>query len=284
MTTTAAVDYERLVTLLHGEIDAGHLTLPVMPDIAMRVKEEAANPTSSARRLAQIIGGDGALAARVLKMANSAIYAGLSEIRDLDHAIGRLGTAMVVALVIGAAGKEAFRSDEPEFQAMLADSWSRSLFASAVGRLIAEPCGLDREESFLAGLLHASGESVLLESLRKLMFSGAIEHPESALTRRALEELAPTAGARLLKKWGLPASLWCAVEFQAEPARAPIEHGQRAALVSLVAGFAQVYAAGQGRSELMQHPAVVQLGILPDTIDTVFSKASDDAREFARVL
>ncbi|MDQ7088791.1 MAG: HDOD domain-containing protein, partial [Acidobacteriota bacterium] len=107
MTTTdpCVTDSQALAEILEEAIDDGHLTLPLMPDVAARVKVEAANPHSSAHKLAGIITTDAALAARVLRMANSAIYAGMSEIRELDLAIGRLGAAMVVALAVGAAGR-----------------------------------------------------------------------------------------------------------------------------------------------------------------------------------
>ena len=76
------------------------------------------------RDIARILEADPALAARVLRLANSALYAGRTEIKDLTHAIVRLGSSTVVSLVVGAAGQEVFRSDAPEAAAFLNDAWT----------------------------------------------------------------------------------------------------------------------------------------------------------------
>lgn len=276
--TANALDFETLSTLLVEEINAGRLTLPVMPDVATKVKQEAANPASSAKTLSQIIATDGALAARILKMANSAIYAGLSEIKNLDLAIGRLGSAMVVALVIGAAGKETFRSEDKVFNKILSHAWKRALAASAASRLLAVQLQDDAEEAFLAGLLHASGEPVLLESIRTLMLAGTVERPEDELLAQVLSEYACLAGSRLLAKWGLPESLFTAVEFQDHPDDAPAAYARNAWMVSLSAAF------GRGESGLSKHPAIKQLGIEADTLEEILAQAHLDAREIAHSL
>ncbi len=276
--TANALDFETLSSLLMEEINAGRLTLPVMPDVATKVKQEAASPTSSAKKLSQIIATDGALAARILKMANSAIYAGLSEIKNLDLAIGRLGSAMVVALVIGAAGKETFRSEDRGFNEILGHAWRRALAASAASRLLAVQLKDDAEEAFLAGLLHASGEPVLLETIRTLVLAGTVERPEEELLTQVLSEYAYLAGSRLLAKWGLPESLFTAVEFQGNPGDAPEAYARNTWMVSLSAAF------GRGEDGLSEHPAIKQLGIEPETLEGILEQARLDAREIAHSL
>ena len=113
-----------LAPRLREAIETGNLTIPVMPETAIRVREAAEDPNSTGRDIARILEADPALAARVLRLANSALYAGRTEIKDLTHAIVRLGSSTVVSLVVGAAGQEVFRSDAPEAAAFLNDAWT----------------------------------------------------------------------------------------------------------------------------------------------------------------
>ena len=277
-----------LRVLLEEEIRAGRLTLPVMPDVALRAREAAASTTSSARDLAQILEADPALAARILKMANSAMYAGLSEIRDLSHAIVRLGAAMVVAVVVGAAGKEVFRTKDPAFRTLLRESWEASVHAAAVARLLADRAGMPREEGMLAGLLHASGDPILVQLIEDLVHQGRIERPSVETTREILRLLAPRAAVRLLSKWGLPEAIVRAIEFQQAPGAAPEPFRKAAALVTLAALAGRGSVTGQPVEELVRHlgshPAAGLLLLDEDVARDLLDRAREEGREIAQAF
>ncbi len=285
-TTDATLHELRL--LLEEEIEAGRLTLPVMPDVALRAREAAASATTSAKDLAQVLEADPALAARILKMANSAMYAGLSEIRDLSHAIVRLGAAMVVAVVVGAAGKEVFRTKEPSFRALLRESWEASVHAAAVARLLADRAGLPREEGLLAGLLHASGDPILVQLIEDLAAQGRIGRPPVETVRELLRLLAPRAAVRLLSKWGLPEAIVRAIEYQQAPGAAPEPFRKAAALVTLAALTGHGSVAGEPADELAHtlgsHPAAGLLLLDEEVALDLLERAREEGREIARAF
>ena len=286
--TTADGTLHELRVLLEEEIRAGRLTLPVMPDVALRAREAAASATSSARDLAQILEADPALAARILKMANSAMYAGLSEIRDLSHAIVRLGAAMVVAVVVGAAGKEVFRSDDPAWRRLLKESWEASVHAAALARLLADRAGMPREEGLLAGLLHASGDPILVQLTEDLVRQGRIERPPVETMRELLGLLAPRAAVRLLSKWGLPETIVRAIEYQQAPGAAPEEFRKAAALVTLASLAGRATVAGRPAEELAadlgNHPAAGLLLLDEEVARELLAAAAEEGREIARAF
>jgi HD-like signal output (HDOD) protein len=284
---TRAAQVGALIDRLDETVRGGRLKLPVLPDIATRVREAVAAPHSNAFGLAQIVSSDVSLAARLIKIANSASYAGLSQIKDLHRAIARLGSAMVVAIATGAAGKESFRSKDTGFNEMLASAWKRSLLAAATCRALAPSGGIDREEAFLAGLLHAVGEPVLLDATLDLV-NGGMPRPVNDVLSRALEVLGPRAGSVLLASWHVPASVSGAVCHQHDVAGAAPELARAAAVVRIASLFARLRLACTPPTEtaaaLVADPACAVLGLNATLLDAALEQATDEYEELARIL
>lgn len=205
-----------LLERLRARLQNGSLQLPVMPTIAAEVQQSVARPGSSARALSELIEIDAGMAARIVRIANSAMFAGLSEARDLSFAIARLGSSMVVSIVLGAAAKDLFQAPDPSLCALLEEAWERSLLAAAAGRQMSGMSGAPAEEAFLGGLLHSIGDPVVVAALTPARGEEGVtaeEMPEDVL-RRILEELRPQAGAALLEHWQMPPALCRAVAHQ----------------------------------------------------------------------
>ena len=63
---------QALITLLIERLNANLLVLPTLPEIAIRVRQAADDPKINLNRMADVIALDTALAARIIKIANSA--------------------------------------------------------------------------------------------------------------------------------------------------------------------------------------------------------------------
>ncbi len=277
-----------VVPHLREAIVSGHLTIPVMPETAIRVREAADDPNTTGRDIARILEADPALAARVLRLANSALYAGRTEIKDLTHAIVRLGSSTVVSLVVGAAGQEVFRSNAPEAAAILHDAWTRSIYAAAIAALLSDRFFIPREEGLIAGLLHAAGVPILLQLIEDLVERNEIERPDPADLRGILETLSPEAGVRLLEAWDIPGQVVAAIAHQRDPAGADEVHRHRAAMVALAAtggaGFLEGKQPYEMVDELLDHPANDLLGLDQLTIGALLENALEHGREMARAF
>src|SRR5204863_4929435 len=66
----------------------------------LRVEDHIRRGDSSARQLGQLIEGSPALAARVLRMANSAFYAPIEPVSSLGRAVAMLGETVIRQLVL----------------------------------------------------------------------------------------------------------------------------------------------------------------------------------------
>ena len=138
--------------------------LPAMPKIASQVVRAVDDPNSSLEDVRKLIDQDPAIAARLLKIANSALYGFQSEIQNLGHAITLLGTTTVRNLVLTASMKTTYT----RFGLMEKLLWQHSALAGPVaGKLAQLPeIDLQPEDAFTAGLMHDIGKTALANTHR----------------------------------------------------------------------------------------------------------------------
>lgn len=205
------------------EITSGRAVPLVMPETGSRIREVTQKEHFSLEELTRAIEGSQALAARIIRYANSAAYAGLSEITDLHQAVTRLGGVMVESIAVAAATREIYQancnSEKREMEAI----WRHSVAAGETGRVIARELGSDRgEEIFLTCLLHDVGRVVILRAL------STIEKRRGApigmgLRQEILGSLHAECGAALLEAWKIPNRICDAVRCHHDPEEARIE-------------------------------------------------------------
>lgn len=167
-------------------------TLPAAPRQYLALTALLRDPDSTAAQIADVVGQDPTVAARVLRLSNSAYYSGGREITDLRTAVTRLGhnalRQLVLASEVFSAGPEA---DELRDRALR--------ISQLAGKLLAGPSA---DLAATAGLLAEVG--LLL--------------PRNAGIDPAVTPYSAT-GAYLLGLWGLPGPIVEAVAFHDRPSR-----------------------------------------------------------------
>jgi HD-like signal output (HDOD) protein/CheY-like chemotaxis protein len=168
-------------------------SLPAAPRQYIALTRLLRDPATSAARIAEVVVQDPTVAAKVLRLTNSAYYSGGREISDVRTAVTRLGQNALRQLVLAS---EVFAVG-PEAEAMR----DRALRISQLaGQLLAGPSA---ELAATAGLLSEVG---LL--LPPLAIEGSAPAPSYSIT-----------GAYLLGLWGLPAPIVEAVAFHQHPSK-----------------------------------------------------------------
>jgi HD-like signal output (HDOD) protein len=195
--------------LAHGEFD-----LPPFPDTPLRVQECIRDPNSDIHALAKIVATEPALAARLLRMANSAMMRrGPIEVTDIPTAISRVGMDMVQNAAVSFAGREAFKA--PAGSPCIDDLNQlrrRSVMVGSLAYLLARHVRAIKkaDEAMLAGLLSNVGKLYIVMK--------AADHPELFVDREALERLVAqwhTGVARaIVESWGFPEAIAIAVDEQ----------------------------------------------------------------------
>jgi HD-like signal output (HDOD) protein len=169
--------------------------LPAAPRQYLTLTRMLRDPATRAGDVVAVVSQDPALAARVLRMSNSAYYTGGREIGDLRTAVIRLGQDALRQLVLAS---EVFSSG-PQAEVVRERAMRISRLSA---RLLP---GASASLAGTAGLLSQVG--MLLPPMQIQQDGDSVSLPQGI------------AGAYLLGLWGLPAPIVEAVAFHQQPAQ-----------------------------------------------------------------
>ena len=138
-------------------------SLPTLPEVAMRVLEIAQQAEPDMEDLVNAVKADPAIAGRILKAANSALFGVRYRAASIETAIPLLGINLVRMLVIGFT-LSASRTQRPisvrNWYQLL---WKNSLYQAATAETLAHfVAEADAADWFLAGLLQDIGRLAML--------------------------------------------------------------------------------------------------------------------------
>lgn len=245
--------------------------LPVLPEIAQRILSMVHDPDVSIQDLVEVIDQDQVVALKILRLANSATYGGLVEIKRLDAACARLGMRNVASAVQAIANGKLYVTKEPRYKALMHDLWRHSLAAahaaSEIGVLLAEPRS---EVLFVAGLVHDVGKVLLLDLVASAASAArknkAIEtlRQSNELLDEFLGDYHRLLGLHIALRWNLPPEFaiaaFCHNRLESVPDDAwlPLVH-----IISLASAIANVSGFGGQQSDisLLSHPSAKALGL-----------------------
>jgi HD-like signal output (HDOD) protein len=188
---------------LQTAIHENKIILPTLPEVALRVRDAMESEEVTSRQIADIVATDGALAARLLQVANSPLYRGRVPIENIQMAVNRLGNTLVRSLVTSLAMKQMFQATTDSLDKHLRAAWEEGVQVAAISRALSRQAKLDPEQAMLAGLVHNIG------SLPVLMMADT--YPELMRTEEQLdhlvEKLNPIIGKQILEEWNFPEAL-----------------------------------------------------------------------------
>ena len=188
----------RLSFQLYHDLKNDSTILPSLPDLALRIRRAIDDDVSDAKAIAKLVEADPAMAAKLLKAANSALYGGLAAVETCPAAVVRLGMATTKQLVLSFALKEVFRSEEPMIQDRMHVLWKHSAQIAAICFVLArEIKGMQPEEALLIGLVHDVGAIAILNYIHKYP---ALGQDEAAL-EETITRMRGELGAMILRKW-----------------------------------------------------------------------------------
>jgi HD-like signal output (HDOD) protein len=208
----------RLQTATNQDLlDAGK-RLPVFPVAAQKAMRLLSNPNASLFDLEMIAASDQALAAHVIRAANSPNYAHRREFSRLRDAVTFIGFDEARRLISAASLRPLFGQEQ------MRALWNHSLEASELAcRLASRVPTVDPNEAFVAGLVHDLGQLVFAllpprfqERRHRLIQQGCDPYPvEVALCGHSHAH----AGALVLAAWNFPKHLAEAIAYHHEPER-----------------------------------------------------------------
>ncbi|MCB1956953.1 MAG: HDOD domain-containing protein [Rhodocyclaceae bacterium] len=202
--------------------------LASLPPVFHRIQIELDSPDGSITTLSQLISSDPALAAVLLKVANSALFGFANRIDTISRAVTVLGMQQVRELSIAILVTRTFtnlhsRHVDPEH------FWRNSLLRAVACRAAFHVGSGQREErGFVTGLLAKLGHMVMYLSVPELAIAAANEATANGSSlieaeRRLVGCDHAEVGGCLADAWGLPTAIGIAIASQYKPQLAGTE-------------------------------------------------------------
>jgi putative nucleotidyltransferase with HDIG domain len=183
--------------------------LPPFRPVVNRLLAELSGEPSSFKRIRMLVSEDPALAAHVLKLANSALFGCRRRVSDLLTALTLIGLDRLRALVLTYGVRHLFRPVARFAQCQAI--WRHSLATALLAADLSLEGSGDMMESYTAGLLHDLGRLVLLASAPQqypaLLGQAASPGQSCVLEQELFGMTHSEAGARAMRRYELPEKL-----------------------------------------------------------------------------
>lgn len=174
-----------------------HCDLPPLPAVSAQALSLLRDPSANAEDMARLIGTDGSLAARVVKLSRSAMYLRRTAPVTLRDAILTVGFAGLRQILLAASVRSIFKIEK----AAATRLWEHGLVTALAAEELRKRDNDRHSDSFLVGLLHDVG--------RQLFFianpGAAHELPDDdmAAEQAVFGITHVDAGTALAQRWGL---------------------------------------------------------------------------------
>jgi HD-like signal output (HDOD) protein len=200
------------------EIVEGIHTIPSLPEITTRVARMAGDPATTIPMIAAVMVKDAGMAAKMLRLVNSAVYALKQPVTSLDQALALLGFKTIRTIALSVSVVSLFRQEQTQFS--MKAFWLHSAVAAGMCRTVARLSRCcDPEHAFTFGLLKDLGKVILVENApdeTRAIIAIAQERQLgfTAAAREVLETDDAEIAAWLCQTWELDTDLVNAIRFQ----------------------------------------------------------------------
>lgn len=262
--------------------------LPPMPQTVFKAREVLGNPQSSFQEVAKVLEADQAIAARILKMANSSYYGMVGKVSSIQHASVVLGYK-TLAEVVTLAGASGLLGNKLEgYDQDAGDLWKHSLGAAFGSKIISNLKKPDlANDAFAAGLIHDAGKLILdpyvLEKKAAFQeFMAAEQRPFLLAEKEILGFDHGEIAFDLCKTWNVPQNLIAAIRYHHSPGRS--QENELAYIVHVADSIAMMSGVGAGLDGMlyeMDDGAMAFLGLQQDDLTAIMVEMVESVEKIA---
>ncbi len=213
--------------------------LPTLPAVAVQVLQLANQPDCDLAELADILSNDPALATKMLRVANSAIYGRRRRTDNLRQALVVLGLNTTISLALSFSLRASL-GQSGECAVDMERYWRRAIVAATASRALGERLSVrSLDDLFLAGLVQDIGMFALdamLPDAYESVYGAARDHDHLAqLEAKEFGADHAEIGAWLMSRWQLPAHLPLSAAGSHRPEGAAVVPDESKPIVACVA-------------------------------------------------
>ncbi|MDX9834994.1 MAG: HDOD domain-containing protein [Desulfobulbus sp.] len=224
--------------------------MPSLSTTVSKVLEICSRPDTVPNDLNKVISLDPVLAGQVLRLTNSAYYSLVNKVTSLTRAIVMLGLNTVKNLALSTAIIRTVGQAKKSQALPIREFWAHSIAVGATAKLLAAARDLslvEREEYFVAGLLHDLGKVPLADEYTEVFARvNTGQEPLVTVEQQILKLDHQEVGAMIAAKWKLNAVITDAICHHHTPTLAGHEHRDLVATVALADFFVCLFDIGNG--------------------------------------
>jgi HD-like signal output (HDOD) protein len=156
------------------------------------------------------------LAADIIRISNSPYYAPATFHSNLTSALNYIGVREVIRVVNLGLAQMFFARDLPSYGVSASDYWSNSVAAALVMESLAKHSGLNQDDAYTVGILHAIGRILINRVIEEQRFTIYWEghQPIQEWERASVGFDYAEAGAMLLEHWCFPVATCDIIRWQ----------------------------------------------------------------------
>lgn len=258
--------------------------LPPLPTSAMRIIALTKTADVGVRDLERAIAHDPALAASILRQANSAYYGYARRISSLGQAIVILGFQAIQGLVMASAVAPILKTPLAGYSINQEDLWKHSMLTAMMAKRLCRrldyPFG---DVAFTAGLLHDIGKLIIAVYVQEV--GGFILRRIETEQKESYVELEAkiigydhgTVGGFIVKNWGLPPDLIEAITYHHFPHQAK-DFPDLTKVVHVANGLANLIGVGGGVDGMLNpidSNVMNEMGFSDDDLEVIIAEMGD---------
>jgi len=261
-----------------------------LPAIFNKIVEVIRDPTSSAAFIAETIGKDPNLSAKLLKLVNSSYYGFPEPVGSLSRAVMIVGSSRLTSMAVGILTMTLFRKIPKRLMDVIS-FWRHGLACGVVARLVAaRRRDMEEEALFVAGLLHDMGRMAYVAQQPELTAAALFEAQSRGVPIFVVESEIwgfdhAALGGAMLSAWKFPEQLIRAVAHHHQPTEA--NPGLEASLVHVADIIAHAMDHGGGQDfpvPPLAAEAFTATGLLPDDLSSIVIQAQSQLDDITRIF
>ncbi len=207
---------DAVVLKLSRDLASGDVRLPSLPDIALRVQKVLDDPRASREQVAKVVSADAALAARIMKLANSAfLNPSAKPITDLQRALTQVGHQLVRCTAVSFSVQQMqLGSGDAALRPYMRELWRKGASIASIAYVLARHSGAAKPDvALMCGLMHNIGELYFIISDPRRF----TEYANNEAWRDMVRKWHPRIAGLILKHWKFPEDINTAIAQQNMP-------------------------------------------------------------------
>lgn len=218
-------EFEAPMPVVKSKVDIETLLiakLPPSPGTMMRITDLLRDYNASMQQISQAISYEPVLVVRILRLANSPIYALERSVTSIQSAMSAIGTKAVHDIVMIGLASTTF-SKEIKNSPVARKIWEHSIAVAMIARELSKILGMrGTEETFTCGLLHDIGKLILLSNYTAGFSAISEIDNETEMLNCETELYGYThaeVGSLIARRWNLPEEVYYSILHHHNPSQ-----------------------------------------------------------------